>query len=75
MKKVLSTVLIIFLLSAISPFLAEATFPGENIVFGNRGQSDEQKDKELVKAYDIAKQKKYKQALEAIEQKIQVSAN
>ena len=42
MKKVLVTAQIIFLLNVINPYLAQATFPGENIIFGNRGQSNEQ---------------------------------
>ena len=73
MKKVLSTVLIIFLPSAISPFLAEATFPGENIVFGKPGQSNEHKNEALIKVYNLATQKNYKQALTLIEQNIRVS--
>ena len=60
MKKVLVAVLIIFLLSGINPFLAQAIFPGENIVFGNRGQSNEQNNEALMKAYDLATQKKHK---------------
>ena len=70
MKKVLVVVLIIFLLSGINPFLAQAIFPGENIVFGNRGQSNEQNNEALMKAYDLATQKKHKQALTLIEQNI-----
>ena len=73
MKKVLSTVLIIFLLSAISPFLAEATFPGENIVLGKPGQSNEHKNEALIKVYNLATQKNYKQALTLIEQNIRGS--
>lgn len=60
-------------MSTAHPFGAQATFPGENIVFGNRGQSDEQKDKELIRAYDLATQKEYKQALKLIDQKIKAS--
>ena len=75
MKKASIITLFILLLSTTNLFQAQATFPGKNIVFWDLGQSDEQKDKELVKAYDLAKQKNYKQALEAIEKKIQVSAN
>ncbi|SVB03273.1 uncharacterized protein METZ01_LOCUS156127, partial [marine metagenome] len=75
MKKFLTTTLFILSLGFTNPFQAQATFPEKNVVFWDLGQSDEQKDKELVKAYDLAKQKNYKQALEAIEQKIQVSAN
>ena len=73
MKKVLVAVLIIFLLSGINPFLAQAIFPGENIVFGNRGQSNEQSNEALMKAYDLATQKKHKQALTLIEQNIETS--
>ena len=73
MKKVLSTFLIIFLLSATSPFLAEATFPGKNIVFGKPGQSTEHKNEALIKVYNLATQKNYKQALTLIEQNIRVS--
>ena len=73
MKKVLVVVLIIFFLSGINPFLAQAIFPGENIVFGNRGQSNEQNNEALMKAYDLATQKKYKQALTLIEQNIKTS--
>ena len=73
MKKVLVVVLIIFFLSGINPFLAQAIFPGENIVFGNRGQSNEQNNEALMKAYDLATQKKHKQALTLIEQNIEIS--
>ena len=73
MKKVLVAVLIIFLLSGVNPFLAQAIFPGENIVFGNRGQSNEQSNEALMKAYDLATQKKHKQALTLIEQNIKTS--
>ena len=73
MKKVLSTFIIIFLLSATSPFLAEATFPGKNIVFGKPGQSTEHKNEALIKVYNLATQKNYKQALTLIEQNIRVS--
>ena len=71
MKKVLFTVPIIFLLSAINPFLAQATFPGESIVFGNRDQSNEQSDEALIKIFNLATKKDYQQALTLIEQKLQ----
>jgi len=71
MKKVLFTVPIIFLLSAINPFLAQATFPGESIVFGNRDQSNEQSDEALIKIFNLATKKDYQQALILIEQKLQ----
>ena len=73
MKKVLVTVLSIFLLNTINPFLAQATFPGENIIFGKRGQSNEQNDEALMKAYNLATQKNYKQALTLIDLKIKAS--
>ena len=73
MKKVLVTVLSIFLLNTINPFLAQATFPGENIIFGKRGQSNEQNDEALMKAYNLATQKNYKQALNLIDMKIKTS--
>ena len=52
-------------------FWRKQCFPGENIVFGNRGQSNEQNNEALMKAYDLATQKKYKQALTLIEQNIE----
>jgi len=73
MKKALITILITLLLVATNPFQAWATFPGENIVFGYRGQSDERKDKELMKVYNLATQKDYEQALTLIDHKIQAS--
>jgi tetratricopeptide (TPR) repeat protein len=73
MKKVLVTVLSIFLLNVINPLLAQATFPGENILFGKRGQSNEQNDEALMKAYNLATQKNYKQALNLIDQRIKAS--
>jgi tetratricopeptide (TPR) repeat protein len=73
MKKVLVTVLSIFLLNTINPFLAQATFPGENIIFGKRGQSNEQNDEALMKVYNLATQKKYKQAINLINLRIKAS--
>ena len=70
MKKALITILPMLLLNTTILFEAHATFPGETIVFGNREQSNEQKDKALMKAYDLATQKKYKEALEIVDQKI-----
>ena len=58
-----------------NPFAVEATFPRENIIFGNRGQSNEHNNEALMKAYDLATQKKYKQALTLIEQNIGTSPN
>ena len=54
MKKVLVTAQIIFLLNVINPYLAQATFPGENIIFGNSGQSNEQNNKTLMKIFNLA---------------------
>ena len=71
MKKALIGILITLLLNGINPFLAQATFPGENIIFGKRGQSGEGKDKDLIKVLELAKQKQYEQALALINQKIQ----
>ena len=71
MKKVLFTAPIIFWLSTINPFLAQATFPGESIVFGNRDQSNEQSDEALIKIFNLATKKDYQQALILIEQKLQ----
>ena len=71
MKKVLFTVPIIFLLSVINPCLAQATFPGESIVFGNRDQSNEQSDEALIKIFNLATKKDYQQALTLIEQRLQ----
>lgn len=73
MKKVLVTVLSIFLLNTINPFLAQATFPGKNIIFGKSGQSNEQNDEALMKAYNLATQKNYKQALNLIDMRIKTS--
>ena len=73
MKKVLFTSLLILLLSATNPFQAQATFPGKNIVFWDLGQSDEQKNNDLVEAYDLAKKNNYEQAIKIIKQKIQTS--
>ncbi len=73
MKKVLVSVLSIFLLNVINPFLAQATFPGENIIFGKRGQSNEQNDEALMKAYNLATQKNYKEALNLIDLRIKAS--
>ena len=73
MKKVSIIILLTLLLSATNLFQAQATFPGKNIVFWDLGQSDEQKDKELVKAYNLATQKDYEQALALLDQKIQTS--
>ena len=73
MKRALITILLTLILSITNQFQAQATFPGKNIVFWNLAQSDEQKDKDLVKAYDLATQKDYKQALALIEKKIQRS--
>jgi len=70
MKKVSISILLILLSSAIIPFQARATFPGKNIVFWPLGQSSEQKDEDLIKAYDLATQKNYEQALVLIDQKI-----
>lgn len=64
----------IFLLNITSPFVAQATFPGENIIFGKRGQSGEEKDKDFAKVLELAKQKKYEQALTLINQKIKKSS-
>ena len=61
------------MLIAINPFLAQATFPGKNIIFGNSSQSNEQKNEALMKAYDLSAQKNHKQALNLIEQKIEMS--
>ena len=72
MKKASITILIL-LLNITNPLQALATFPGKNIVFGNRGQSDEQTNKALIKAYNFATQKDYVQALALINQKIQAS--
>ena len=55
MKKASIATLLILLLSAANPFQAQATFPGKNIVFWDLGQSDEQKNNDLVEAYDLAK--------------------
>ena len=71
MKKVLVTAQIIFLLNVINPYLAQATFPGENIIFGKRGQSNEQNNKTLMKIFNLAAKKNYQQALTLIEQKVQ----
>jgi len=57
MKKVLFTVSILFLLSAMNSFPVEATFPGENIIFGNRGQSNEQSNETLVRIFKLATKK------------------
>ena len=73
MKKVSIATLLILLLSATNPFQAQATFPGKNIVFWDLGQSDEQKNNDLVEAYDLAKKNNYEQAIKIIEQKIQTS--
>ena len=56
MKKA-SIILLLLLLSATNPLQVQATFPGKNIVFWDLGQSDEQKDEALVKAFDFATQK------------------
>ena len=61
------------MLSAISPFLAEATFPGKNIVFGKPDQSNEHKNEALIKVYNLATKKNYKKALTLIEQNIRIS--
>lgn len=74
MKKVsISTILLALLLSAANPFQAQATFPGKSVVFWDLGQSDEKHDKELMKAYDLATQKNYKQALAIIDKKMLTS--
>ena len=73
MKKASIATLLILLLSATNPFQAQATFPGKNIVFWDLGQSDEQKNNDLVEAYDLAKKNNYEQAIKIIEQKIQTS--
>jgi tetratricopeptide (TPR) repeat protein len=73
MKKVLMTILLSSVLSAINPLLAQATFPGEKIIFGNRGQSNEHNNETLVKAYNLATQKKYEQALTLINKEIKTS--
>ena len=73
MKKISVSILLILLTSAINPFQAHAIFPGKNIIFWDLSQSTEQQDKELVKAYNLATQKNYEQALALIDQKIQVS--
>jgi tetratricopeptide (TPR) repeat protein len=73
MKKVLMTILLSSVLSAINPLLAQATFPGEKIIFGNRGQSNDQNNEALVKAYNLATQKNYEQALTLINEEIKVS--
>lgn len=73
MKKTSITILLLLLLSSTNPFQAQATFPGKNIVFWDLGQSDEQKDKKLIEAFNLSTQKDYKQALALIEQKIQTS--
>ncbi len=73
MKRVSITILLALLMSATIPFPAQATFPDKSVVFWDLGQSDEKKDKELMKAYDLATQKEYEQALEIIEKKMQAS--
>ena len=73
MKKISVSILLILLASATNPFQAHAIFPGKNIIFWDLSQSTEQQDKELVKAYNLATQKNYEQALALIDQKIQVS--
>ncbi|MBJ79370.1 MAG: hypothetical protein CMH80_06630 [Nitrospinae bacterium] len=73
MKRVSITILLALLISAANPFQVHATFPSKSIVFWDLGQSDEKKDKELMKAYDLATQKEYGQALAIIEQKMQKS--
>ena len=73
MKKVSITTLLIILLSYVSPFQGEATFPEKNIVFWGLGQSDEQKNNDLIKAYNLAKENNYEEALKIIDQKIQIS--
>ena len=73
MKKASIATLLILLLSATNPFQAQATFPGKNIVFWDLGQSDEQKNNDLVEAYDLAKKNNYEQAIKIIEQKIKTS--
>ena len=71
MKKFLFTNLFILLFSTAIPFQAQAIFPGEKIVFGNRDQSNEQSNKTLIKIFNLATKKDYQQALDLIEQKIQ----
>ena len=67
------TILLSSVLSAINPLLAQATFPGEKIIFGNRGQSNEHNNETLVKAYNLATQKNYEQALTLINEEIKTS--
>ena len=61
------------MLSFASPFQVQATLPEKNIVFWGLGQSNEQKDNDLIKAYNLAKKSNYEQALKIINQKIQIS--
>jgi len=71
MKKFLFASLFILLFSTAIPFQAQAIFPGEKIVFGNRDQSNEQSNKTLIKIFNLATKKDYQQALDLIKQKIQ----
>ncbi len=73
MNRVSITILLALLMSVAIPFQAQATFPSKSVVFWDIFQSDEKKDKELMKAYDLATQKEYEQALEILEQKMKVS--
>ena len=73
MKKVLFTSLLILLLSAASPFQAQATFPGKNIVFWDLEQSDEQNNTDLAEVYDLAKKNNYQPPLNLNQKKNQTS--
>ena len=75
MKKVSITTLLVILLSFASPFQVQATLPEKNIVFWGLGQSNEQKDNDLIKAYNLAKKGNYEQALKIINQKISAGTN
>ena len=47
MIKASITILLTLLSTVTIPLQAQATFPGESIIFGYRGQSNEQKDKHV----------------------------
>ena len=56
-----------------NPFAVEATFPRENIIFGNRGQSNEHSNETLIRIFKLATKKNHQQALTLIKQEIQSS--
>ncbi|KMP10431.1 hypothetical protein UZ36_07640 [Candidatus Nitromaritima sp. SCGC AAA799-C22] len=73
MKKVFTLAVLAFLITTANPYRANATFPGESIVFWDSALSDEKKDPEIMQAFKLAGEKKYAQALKILNEKIEKS--